>query len=210
MARRPTHVLNHLIRYRILRAISAADGWGLVYLLFEGMTQNGEWIVKIGMTIDLIRRLVEHNRVCPNPARVLLDWVQVNFRRRQVWLIFFGSLFVRPKKTRGVVYIEAQRRPTPSISTYASLLYLISVYLLDNMYRFDILSLEYPATLCCSAWKMERQVYAVSEFLTGSKPLLQNFDCRDLLLGSASASDFLIGSKSLLRNFDSRGLLFQL
>ncbi|KAF9030380.1 hypothetical protein BDP27DRAFT_1532042, partial [Rhodocollybia butyracea] len=84
MARRPTHVLHKLILYRILRAISAADGWGVVYILFEGMTQAGDWIVKIGMSTDLIRRLCEHDRVCPNPARVPLDWIPVNFRRRQV------------------------------------------------------------------------------------------------------------------------------
>ncbi|KAF9063215.1 hypothetical protein BDP27DRAFT_1427104 [Rhodocollybia butyracea] len=87
MARCPTHVLHKLILYRILHAISAADGWGVVYILFEGMTQAGDWIVKIGMSTDLIRRLCEHDRVCPNPARVPLDWIPVNFRRRQEVLL---------------------------------------------------------------------------------------------------------------------------
>lgn len=119
MARRPTHVLHKLILYRILRAISAADGWGFVYILFEGMTQAGDWVVKIGMSIDLIRRLGEHDRVCPNPARVLLDWISVNFRRRQGTLVIF-YFFSRPAtnfcRIRGVAssaHGGHLRRPPP-------------------------------------------------------------------------------------------------
>jgi hypothetical protein len=83
MARRPTGVLNQLLRRRRRRPISAADGNRELYVLDMGTTPTGKSILKIGMTTDFERRLGEHERNCPNPNRRVLKRHRVAFRRRE-------------------------------------------------------------------------------------------------------------------------------
>jgi hypothetical protein len=102
MPRRPARALKRLIQRRRRRPTSVADGWGFVYIIFEGVTAAGDWIVKIGMTIDVSRRLGEHDRLCPNPARGRLVFIRlVNFRRRQGTLVRLRFCYTNSFRTRG-------------------------------------------------------------------------------------------------------------
>ncbi|KAF9059444.1 hypothetical protein BDP27DRAFT_1371491 [Rhodocollybia butyracea] len=83
MARRPTAILNQLIRRRRRRPVSAADGKGTLYALKLGTTPSGHWIVKFGMTINFPRQLREHERDCPTNNRVVLLTHKVAFRRHE-------------------------------------------------------------------------------------------------------------------------------
>lgn len=83
MARRPTALLNQLIRRRRRRPVSAADGKGILYALKQGTTPSGNWIVKLGMTTNFPRRLREHERDCPTNNRVVLLTHKVAFWRRK-------------------------------------------------------------------------------------------------------------------------------
>jgi hypothetical protein len=83
MARRPTSSLEHQIKRRRSRPISAADGRGYVYILDEGATLSGNRILKIGMTKNFIRRFSQHQRMCPKRNREVVRKKKVRFRRRE-------------------------------------------------------------------------------------------------------------------------------
>ncbi|KAF9060994.1 hypothetical protein BDP27DRAFT_1429460 [Rhodocollybia butyracea] len=82
MSRRPNYILRRLFNRRRRRPISTADGIGFIYIIRERVLSNGCWILKIGMTNSLDRRLKEHRRDCPNPNRRLWRFKGVGFRRR--------------------------------------------------------------------------------------------------------------------------------
>jgi hypothetical protein len=83
MARRPTSSLEHQIKLRRSRPISAADGRGYVYILDEGATPSGNRILKIGMMKNFFRRFSQHQRTCPKRNQEVVRKKKVRFRRRE-------------------------------------------------------------------------------------------------------------------------------
>ncbi|KAF9065574.1 hypothetical protein BDP27DRAFT_1424661 [Rhodocollybia butyracea] len=82
MSRRPNNILRRLFNRRRRRPTSAADGTGAIYIIRERVLANGCWVLKIGMTKNLGRRMKEHRRNCPNLNRRLWRFKGVGFRRR--------------------------------------------------------------------------------------------------------------------------------